>query len=180
MVRVKQGPRGGKYIIVNGRKKYLPKSSKKNKNEEHYRGGVGGSIGGVPCQYSEDMQIPNDQFPTEITRFWGNHVQYLWHYSMCTVGGQNYLHVTAFRATDWGIYHQGQRPAVHYGYRPQNLHLGPVLWSSPGWMDMHDSPNIENVITQFISNIFNEAQRGRVIENGVWRNYGVRRDVTSL
>lgn len=168
MVRVKQGPRGGKYIIVNGRKKYLPKSSSKKKLITNF---------GSECNYSEDMQIPNNQFPPEITKYWGDNVQYFWHYSMCKVGGQNYLHVTAFRATDWGIYHQGQRPAVHYGWKPQNIYLGPGLWSSQGWMDMHDSPNIENVITQFIRDIFNEAQNGRVIENGVWRNYGVRRDI---
>ena len=66
MAKIKQGPKGGKYIVVNGKKRYLTQNRF-----------------GFPCTYSENQTIPG--LP-----------QFSWHNSWCRANGRRYLHVTAF------------------------------------------------------------------------------------
>lgn len=129
MAKVKQGPRGGKYMIVNGQKKYLTQNKSNNLNYSRF---------GTPCDYSENQTIPG--LP-----------QFSWHNSWCRVNGRRYLHVTAFYTKFRGI--SDEPPSVHVGYRPQDINLGPVLWSSPGWVDLQDSAH-EGGIIRFITEQF--------------------------
>lgn len=132
MAKIKHGPRGGKYMIVNGKKRYLTQNESNNLNYNRF---------GFPCVYSDNQPIPG--LP-----------QFSWHNSWCRVNGARYLHVTAFYNKFRGM--SDEPPSVHVGYRPQDIHLGPVLWSSPGWIDFQNSEH-ENQVVQFITNQFNSV-----------------------
>ena len=146
MVRIKQGPKGGKYIIVNGRKKYLPKSSSKKKLITNF---------GSKCEYS-DNYVVSDRLP-----------QFSWHMSWCQAEDpsdfkwKKFLHVTGFYSEFRGI--SAEPPSVHYGYKVQNLTAGPGLWYNSGWEDLRYGV-YASIIEEFIKFMFESVPDKQIIE----------------
>lgn len=143
---VKQGPRGGKYIIVNGRKKYLPKSSSKKKLITNF---------GSKCEYSENYVV-SELLP-----------QFLWHMSWCQAVDprdgklKKFLHVTGLYAPFRGI--ADEPPSVHYGYMVQNLTAGPREWYNSGWADLRYGI-YASTIEEFIKFMFESVPDKQIIE----------------
>jgi hypothetical protein len=143
--RIHTGPRGGKYYLVKGRKVYVSRTRKvKSRKSNKF---------GNPCSSTPHQQIP------------GAPPSFSWHYTFCMANdGRTYLHVTASYDNFQGFAEEA--PSVHVGYRPDSLHLGPILWSNEPWVNFQDSA-AEPIIVQFIKDRFNEqvnagaAIRGR-------------------
>lgn len=93
---------------------------------------------GAICDYSEWFSIPSDIFGNGELYIGNN---WAWHYSWCTpdplipgVAPNKYLHVTIVYNVTAAIGLERQNDIrIHFGYKPQEIRRGPILWESIGW-----------------------------------------------